>query len=494
MTEEEQKIDFPMFLVMWNQQQNMKTPALHVRIARWLEGQWRAENKRLLLMAFRSAGKSSLVGVFAAWLLYCNPNIRILVLAADGALAGKMVRNVRRIIERHPATVHLKPQAADQWASERFTVARDLELRDPSMLARGVGANITGSRADIVICDDVEVPNSCDSAEKRENLRERLAEMNYVLAAGGAQLYVGTPHHYYSIYSDVAREDIGEEKPFLDGFERLCVPILDEDGRSVWPERYNEEDIAAIRRAAGPNKFDSQMMLKAVNILEGRLDPELLRFYNSEIEYVRETRELYLGQHKMVAAACWWDPAFAAAKGDDSVVAVVFNDMGGNYYLHHLEYMRVAAHSREPEAQQQAKMVTQIVKKFRLPYVCVEINGLGRFLPSTLRQALDEAGVECSVLEKTAKDAKATRILEGFDAVMASQRLYVHENIRNTPFLMEMREWQPTKKSARDDGLDAVAGAILHLPEQIIHGKKRRGGQDWMRSRKTYTAKGQYEV
>jgi len=164
--------------VLWNQRQNLTTPKLHLDMAHWLERAWKKGDKELLLMAFRSAGKSTMVGLFAAWLFYRDPNIRILVLAADFTLAKKMVRNVKRIIERHPLTNNMKPKAADQWASDRFTVKRSLELRDPSMIAKGVTSNITGSRADIVICDDVEVPNTCDSAEKRENLRERLAEIN----------------------------------------------------------------------------------------------------------------------------------------------------------------------------------------------------------------------------------------------------------------------------------------------------------------------------
>lgn len=64
----------------------------------------------------------------------------------------------QRIIEQHPLTLGLKPARQDQWASDQFTVNRNMELRDPSMLAKGLGANITGLRADIIICDDVEVP------------------------------------------------------------------------------------------------------------------------------------------------------------------------------------------------------------------------------------------------------------------------------------------------------------------------------------------------
>ena len=166
---------FPLFLTVWNRAQGLSTPSVHIKIARWLEGAWGRGDKRLLLMAFRSCGKSTIIGLFAAWLLLHDSNLRILVLSADTLLARKMVRNVKRIIERHPLTAYLKPERLDQGGADRFTVKRSMELRDPSMLARGIAANMTGSRADVVICDDVEVPKTCDTAEKRENLREKLA-------------------------------------------------------------------------------------------------------------------------------------------------------------------------------------------------------------------------------------------------------------------------------------------------------------------------------
>lgn len=474
------KADFRLFLVMWNQAQNLKTPPLHLRIAQWLEARWRAGERHLLLMAFRSAGKSTLVGVFAAWLLHRDPNLRILVLAADSMLAKKMVRNVKRIIERHPLTAHLKPDKADQWAADRFTVRRELELRDASMSARGVTSNITGSRADVVICDDVEVPNTCDSAEKRAELRERLAEMRYVLAAGGTQIYVGTPHHYYSIYADSPRREVGEEFPFLDGFDRLLVPILDDEGQSAWPERYAREDIERLKIATGPNKFDSQMMLRAVNIMEGRLNPDLLQFYKAEVEYVRELGVLYIGGRKMVDARSWWDPSFGGARGDASVLAVVFGDEGGDYYLHHVAYIRTDEKDSRNEAAQQCARVCAIARQLHLPSIAVEMNGIGRFLPNILRNTLTKAGVPARVQEVNSSRAKAVRIIEGFDAVMAAKRLYVHEDVCKTPFIAEMREWRPSDKNARDDALDAVAGALSLHPDRLerFFGK---GGQSWMR-------------
>ena len=149
------------FVWIWDEIQKLTLPKHHHLICSFLSKCYVNNQKQALLMAFRNSGKSTLVGLFCAWLLYNNSNARILIVSADYNLAKKMVRNIKRIIERHPLTLHLKPKQKDQWASDCFTVVRHFELRDPSVLARGIDANLTGFRADIIVCDDVEVPKNC---------------------------------------------------------------------------------------------------------------------------------------------------------------------------------------------------------------------------------------------------------------------------------------------------------------------------------------------
>jgi hypothetical protein len=304
-------ISFGRFVELWNDGQNLKTPKLHQTMCDWLADTWIKNDRTALLMAFRNSGKSTLVGLFGAWLLYTNPSLRILVLAADHALDRKMVRNVKRVIERMEITQNLKPKRADQWASDQFTVNREVEQRDPSMLAKGIGANVTGLRADIVICDDVEVPNTCDTPTKRTDLRQRLAEIDYILVPGGLQLFVGTPHNYFTIYADKSRLEVGEDQPFLDGFKRLELPVLNSKGESQWPDRFPASEIENIRHRAGPNKFKSQMLLEPVNIADGRYDPDQLQMYGDDLVYIERNGKAYLeiGGTKVSSASCWWDLA-----------------------------------------------------------------------------------------------------------------------------------------------------------------------------------------
>lgn len=464
------KIDFFEFMYVWFKLQGLKVPSHQKKIARWLSGLWcRGGERQALLMAFRNSGKSTVVGLFCAWVLYRSPSTRILVMAADHSLARKMVRNVKRIIEQHPLTKKLKPPRLDQWASDQFTVSRAAELRDPSMLAKGLGANITGLRADLIICDDVEVPKNCDTSLKRQEMRERLNELDYILTPGGMQLYIGTPHTYYTIYQTAFDPKKPETEPFLQGFEKLLIPILDEEGRSAWPERFSEDRIALVRIRPGENKFLSQMMLEPVNFRDSLLDPSRLCAYDGEIAvtFANGREILKIGGRKMLSASCWWDPSFAAGKkGDNSVIACVFADEDGKYWLHDLEYIRVPVENADNAASLQCQKVADFLVRNRLPSVRVEVNGIGRFLPGILKQVLHGRRIRAAVLEAYSKENKQQRILEAFDVLLAERALHVSRKIWTTPFIEEMREWS-VDGAAHDDALDAVAGCLASEPVRI---------------------------
>jgi hypothetical protein len=491
--------DFDRFVADWNTLQGQGTPDLHARIAQWLQDQRYARTHGATLLAFRSSGKSTLVGLFCAWLLAKDANLRVLVLAAEHALARKMVRNVKRIIERHPATAGLKPVKTEQWASDQFVVARGAELRDPSMLAKGLAGNITGTRADVVICDDVEVPNTCDTAAKREDLRERLGELDYILVPGGMQLYIGTPHSYYSIYAETVREEVGEIAPFLDGFARLKIPLLDENGQSVWPERYDAARITAVRKRTGPRKFQAQMMLEPVAETAGRLDPDRLLVYDDALVYSEgnDAAIVSIAGRRMSSVTCWWDPAYGSPNGDRSVVAAVFTDAVGHYWLHDIAYLTPPPDTEKKggrdDASHYCRQVAAFAKRNRVPHVTIEQNGIGRFLPSILRRELADAGIACGVSGVNAVRAKTLRILDAFDARLAASVLHAHRDVWKTPFIVEMREWRPGGV-VRDDGLDAVAGCLLAEPVRVAPVERPDSVRSWRTGGKPHRAKTDFDL
>lgn len=192
--------EFYDFLDTWNDVLGMKTPAHHRQIMEFLVSVWQNNPRRGLLLAFRHSGKSTVLGIFAACVLLHRTETRILILSAESGLAARMVSHIRHVLENHPWCAELIPKNKKEWASGRITINRPIGIREPSVVCQGIHGNITGLRADLIICDDVEVPNTCNTAQKRENLRDRLRELDFILSPYGAMIYIGTPHTMDTIY------------------------------------------------------------------------------------------------------------------------------------------------------------------------------------------------------------------------------------------------------------------------------------------------------
>jgi hypothetical protein len=459
--------DFVSFVMAWNQSQRLEAPDLHMAMSGWLDRCWRSGERRMLLQVFRGAGKSTLVGLLCAWLLAVNPDHRILVLSADHALACKLTRNVRRIIDACDSLHALHGTRSGEWAADRFTVERGAVRRDPSLLARGVAGNITGARADVVICDDVEVPNTCDTALKREGLRETLGDLSFILVPEGQILYVGTPHSYYSIYAEDTRREVGEERPFLDGYARLTIPVA-KGAQPAWPERFSSHAIERVRRESGPLLFRSQMMLEPVDPSAVRLDPDRLERYDGGLSVTAAMGDArwVIDGVPMYRAACWWDPALGRdERADSTVVAAMFEDGRGRLWLHEAAYLRsrAAAVGEPNELQQLCEQVCDFLIRNSISAIHVETNGQGETHRIMLRNACHHRGLKVAVLPEYNTRSKANRILEAFDPALESRRLHVHAGVWQTPLIEEMRGWRAQGR-CRDDGLDAVAACIDLLP------------------------------
>ena len=188
------------FLDAWNKLLGLNTPEHHRRIMEFLVKILNEEPHRGLLNAFRHSGKSTVVGIFAACVLYHRPETRILILSAESGLASRMVSHIKNILENHPFCGDILPDVKKEWGTHKITIKRPIGIREPSVICQGISGNITGMRSDLVLCDDVEVPNTCNTQQKRFALRERLRELDFILSPHGSMIYIGTPHTKDTIY------------------------------------------------------------------------------------------------------------------------------------------------------------------------------------------------------------------------------------------------------------------------------------------------------
>jgi|GEM_PF-2261903 len=261
----------------------------------------------------------------------------------------------------------------------------------------------------------------------------------------------------------------------------------------------------ASRRAQGHfdrSNFIVELLLLPTATEDGRLDPDLLRGYDDALD-LREAggrRVLSLGGKRLISASAFWDPAFGAPRkahgksGDGSVVAAVFTDNEGRHYLHRIAYLQhdPARLNETDAATQLCEQVASCVQALHLPAIRVEGNGLGKFLPGLLRQALGRIDCGASVVEHVSRQAKAARILAAFDAPLAAGRLYAHDSVLASPLILEMREWRPGSSTTRDDGLDAVAGCLLAEPVRLTQ-STRPQRQDWRQGSDSLTVPADFD-
>jgi hypothetical protein len=284
------------------------------------------------------------------------------------------------------------------------------------------------------------------------------------------------------IYALAPRREIGENAPFLAGFHRLELPVLDERDESRWPERFPRERLDSIRRRTGPARFAAQMLLQPTSTEDARLDPGRIPLYDGELEVEYLSGERMLLQiegRRMISVSCWWDPAFGTPRnGDGSVIAAVFGDADGGYWLHRIRWLEQDARSSSDAASQLCAEAAKFARDLHLPAIRLETNGIGKFLPGLLRRALVQAECGAGVIECTSRKSKSARILEAFDVVLAAGALQAHRSVALTPFFAEMREWRPDGR-CRDDGLDAVSGCLLSEPVRFGLMPVRPALPDW---------------
>ena len=503
-------LSFREFLNIWHALHHKKVPLPWQQMAIWLECMIDRGETRMVLLAFRAAGKSTITGFLIAWLLLRDRSRRILVVSAEQSLASRMAGHIRMITETHPAARCLVPRrgaSARSWSSDCFWVAGAGHSREPSVMARGIEANITGSRADIIICDDVEVPNTVSTPMQRESLRRRLHELDFVRVPGGITLHLGTPHHAESIYSGEPAAD--GMPPFLSGWRTLRVPALDSSGRPTNPQQHTRRSLHSLRETVGAGRFGSQMLLRPQVDGEYPFHSSLLRnrVYDGEISCREAGGEtaLELGGRRLVRSSCHWDPAVVHLRGegvrrDRNVVALLFQEAqrtaprqgdidpaeisarGGAIYLHRLFYA-----GSPPPGELQSPLdwlcgeVADFVESFHVPVISIEVNGVGAYLPGPLRGALSARGVNAVVTERHTRDNKSRRIEHGLGALFSSGQLMVHSSVMSTPFVSELNSWRPDVPGLHDDGMDAVAtaysyGLIRGGGLESVRGMRWRGG------------------
>lgn len=463
-----QTIPFEEFFFVWAETQDWKVPKLHTRIIDFLKTSDTWDNDVAVLQVFRGAAKSTIVGVFIVWMLTQDPTLRFLIQSADNETAKKVVADCASIINRHPFAQHLRSKH-NVWQAHTFSVAGSNDARNHSVVAKGVMSQVTSARADFVIFDDVEVPKNCSNAGMRAKLRKGIAEATHILVPGGKKLYIGTPHTYETLYEEVISQ----------GSATLKIPLLTNTkgefptmtGRSAWPERFDKEEILKRQKhSQTKGDFLSQYQLVPTNSYDSRLDPERLKIY-SEDAYIFQSQGVWrckIGETLMRSVAAFWDVSLAMDGRDDSVLAIIFQDEEGEYYIHKLKQLR-------GDIDEQCRQARNVCLELNVPIIHVETNGVGAFVPQKLKE--HTRGTNIGVKGVHTSVSKNQKILEAFEVPLSGGFLHAHQSVLSTKFPTQLRDFSMEHPQKHDDWVDAAASAIRIKPIMIGRGTINTGRQ-----------------
>ena len=268
--------DFRNFLfLVWKQLALPEPTKVQYDIAEYLQ----TSGKRSIIQAFRGVGKSYITSAYVVWRLMLDPDLKIMVVSASKERADAFSMFTQRLIMEMPLLAHLIPDKDQLWSRIAFNVNGAMASHSPSVKSVGITGQLTGSRADLIIADDIEVPNNSQTQQMREKLTTLVTEFDAVLKPLDTSkiIYLGTPQTEESLYD--ALQDKGyitriwpSRYPRPDQVnrygDRIAPTLMDEliaNDKLEWqptdPMRFDEEDLLERELSYGRSGYALQFQL-----------------------------------------------------------------------------------------------------------------------------------------------------------------------------------------------------------------------------------------
>lgn len=227
---------------------------------------------RRIVEAFRGVGKSWITSAFVVHTLLMDPTKNILVVSASKQRADDFSTFTLRLIHEMPMLQHLRPKETQRNSKIAFDVGPAPASHAPSVVSKGITSQITGSRADLIIADDVESSNNSATITLRDKLAETVKEFEAVLKPGGQIIYLGTPQTEQSIYNLLSERGYTiriwparyPDKKRRDTYGERLAPMIasgPDDMTPTEPLRFDEFSLKERELGYGRSGFDLQFML-----------------------------------------------------------------------------------------------------------------------------------------------------------------------------------------------------------------------------------------
>ena len=526
------KEDFKLFLqALWGQLDLPSPTRAQYSIADYLQN----GPKRLQIQAFRGVGKSWITGAFVLWTLFNNPEKKIMIISASKERADNMSIFLQKLIIETPWLSHLRPKSDDaRWSRISFDVNCSPH-QAPSVKSVGITGQLTGSRADLMILDDIEVPGNSMTELMREKLLQLCTEAESILTPKDDSriMYLGTPQTTFTVYRKLAERSY---KPFVwparyprkvSQYEGLLAPQLVEDmdnGAELWgvtdPDRFDNDDLIEREASMGRSNFMLQFMLdtslsdaekfplKCADLVITSVNPSTapesvvwcsdpqnvlkeLPTVGLPGDYFYSPMQLQGDWNPYSETICSVDPS---GRGSDETAAAYISQRNGFLYLHEMRAYR------DGYSDNTLLDILKGCKKYNVSKLVIETNFGDGIVGELFKKHILQTKQYMDVEEVRANVRKEDRIIDALEPVMNQHRLIVDKSVIEWDYssnkdaapeerLLYMLFYQMSRmcreKGAvkHDDRLDCLAQGVKYFTDAMAISAqeeiKNRKREEW---------------
>ena len=526
------KSDFKLFLqALWSQLDLPSPTRAQYAIAEYLQH----GPKRLQIQAFRGVGKSWITGAFVLWTLFNNPEKKIMIISASKERADNMSIFLQKLIIETPWLSHLRPKSDDaRWSRISFDVNCSPH-QAPSVKSVGITGQLTGSRADLMILDDIEVPGNSMTELMREKLLQLCTEAESILTPKNDSriLFLGTPQTTFTIYRKLAERNY---RPFVwtaryprkkENYEGLLAPQLQEDienGAEAWTptdeDRFDDLDLLEREASMGRSNFMLQFMLdtslsdaekfplKCADLIITAVNPSTapdsvvwcsdpsnvikdLPTVGLPGDYFYSPMQLQGEWHPYTETICSVDPS---GRGTDETAAAFISQRNGFLYLHEMFA------TKDGYSDNTLLTILRKCKKYNVSKLLIETNFGDGIVGELFKKHLQQTKQAIDIEEVRANVRKEDRIIDALEPVFNQHRLIINRDVIDWDFksnsdaapeerLLYMLFYQMSRmcreKGAvkHDDRLDSLAQGVKYFTDamaisaqETVNTRKR---EDW---------------
>ena len=524
--------DFKLFLqALWNQLDLPSPTRAQYAIADYIQ----YGPKRLQIQAFRGVGKSWITGAFVLWTLFNNSEKKIMIISASKERADNMSIFLQKLIIETPWLKHLQPKSDDsRWARISFDVNCSPH-QAPSVKSVGITGQLTGSRADLMILDDIEVPGNSMTELMREKLLQLCTEAESILTPkkDSRILYLGTPQTTFTIYRKLAERNY---RPFVwparyprdkTNYEGLLAETLQEDidnGATPWdvtdPDRFDDDELLEREASMGRSNFMLQFQLDTtlsdaekfplkcsdliITSVNPTTAPDAVVWCSDPQNVIKDLPtvglpgDYFYSPMQLVGewtfyseTICSVDPS---GRGTDETTAAFISQKNGFLYLHEMRAYR------DGYSDNTLLNILRGCKKFNVTKLVIETNFGDGMVQELFKKHLQQTKQAIDIEEVRANVRKEDRIIDSLEPVLNQHRLVVDRKVIEWDFksnpdeapenrLMYMLFYQMSRmcreKGAvkHDDRIDCLAQGVKYFTDALAisayEAVKDRKRDDW---------------